>query len=141
MKKRFSIFLAFSAAITFNFLFFSISLARTDLSLTATDIAFSKEEALNGETIRVFARVFNLGDTDVYGFVVFSDNGKEMADPQPISVKANTYDDVFIDWQALAGQHDVQARIVAPSLADENTDNDTSNSCGHVVATKNHLIN
>jgi len=116
-----------------GFFFSSTSLAKTDLSLTATDIILSKEEPLAGETIRVFARVFNLGDTDVYGFVVFSDNGKEMADPQPISVKANTYDDVFIDWQAPAGQHDVQARIVAPSLADENTDNDKAVSENYFV--------
>lgn len=98
--------------------------AKTDLSLTATDIILSKEEPIAGETIRVFARVFNLGDTDVYGFVVFFDNGKEMKDPQPISVKANTYDDVFIDWQFMAGSHNIQAKIVAPSLADENSEND-----------------
>lgn len=101
-----------------------LAFAKTDLSLTATDIATSKEEAVFGEIVRVFARVFNLGDTDVYGFVVFLDNGKEMADPQPISVKANTYDDVFIDWPVSAGTHNIQAKIIATNLADENPAND-----------------
>lgn len=98
--------------------------AKTDLSLTATDIIFSKDEAVEGETVRVFARVFNLGDTDVYGFVVFSNNGKEMSDPQPISVKVNTYDDVFFDWRVMAGSHDIQAKIITTNSPDENTVND-----------------
>lgn len=100
------------------------SFAKTDLSLTAADIAFSEEEAASGETLRVFARVFNLGDSDVYGFVVFSENGIEIADPQPISIKANTYDDVFIDWKAYAGTHNIQARIITAGLVDENSAND-----------------
>lgn len=100
------------------------SLAKTDLSLTATDIVLSKDEPLAGQVIRIFARVFNLGDTDVYGFVVFLDNGKEMADPQPISAKANTYDDVFIDWRASNGSHDIQANIITTNLSDENMAND-----------------
>lgn len=98
--------------------------AKTDLSLTATDITVSKDESLAGETVRVFARVFNLGDTDVYGFVVFLDNGKEISDPQPISVKVNTYDDVFVDWRAAAGTHGIQAKIISTNLADENPIND-----------------
>ncbi|MBI2041459.1 MAG: hypothetical protein HYT20_00380 [Candidatus Nealsonbacteria bacterium] len=124
MQKIFNFSLTTAVILLSVFLFSFDSFAKTDLSLTATDIALSKDEPLAGETIKVFARVFNLGDTDVYGFVVFSDNGKEIADPQPISVKSNTYDDVFIDWLAPAGSHDVQAKIVATNLADENSAND-----------------
>lgn len=100
------------------------SFAKTDLSLASADITFSKEEAVAGQTVRVFARIFNLGDTDIYGFVVFSDNGKEMAERQPISIKASTYDDVFIDWKASAGTHNIEAKIIAASLPDENPAND-----------------
>ncbi|MBI2449908.1 MAG: hypothetical protein HYV47_00025 [Candidatus Nealsonbacteria bacterium] len=108
------------------FFFVQNSLAKTDLSITATDIAFSKDEPLAGEKIRVFARVFNLGDTDVYGFVIFLDSKKELADPQPISVKASTYDDVFIDWLVSAGTHNISAKIVGASLQDDNLENDTA---------------
>lgn len=104
--------------------FFSVVLAKTDLSVGVTDITFSKDEALAGETVRVFARVFNLGDTDVYGFVLFLNNGKEMAGPQPISLKVNTYDDVFIDWVTDTGTFDIKAKIIQTSLPDENTEND-----------------
>ncbi|MDO8559186.1 MAG: thrombospondin type 3 repeat-containing protein [bacterium] len=124
MSKIFHFSLISAVILLSVFLVSFDSFAKTDLSLTATDIALSKDEPLAGETIRVFARVFNLGDTDVYGFVVFLDNSKEIADPQPISVKANTYDDVFIDWLVAAGSHDIQAKIFAANLTDENPSND-----------------
>lgn len=124
MERCFNIFWALAIATLFSFLFPLTSLAKTDLSIATTDIIFSKEESLEGEKVRVYARVFNLGDIDVYGFVLFLKNDKEMADPQPISVKVNTYDDVFIDWLAEAGIHDIQAKIIGTNLADENLDND-----------------
>lgn len=124
MKKPFSLFFGLIAVLLLAFLFSSDSLAKTDLSITATDITFSEEEALEGEKVRVFARVFNLGETNVLGFVVFLNNGKEMADPQPISVKVNTYDDVFIDWQVEAGTYNIQAKIIGTNLTDDNPDND-----------------
>jgi len=108
----------------FSFLFGGAVFAKTDLSISVTDITFSSEEPLEGDKVRVFARVFNLGDTDVLGFVVFLNNGKEMADPQPISLKVNTYDDVFIDWQVEAGTFDIEAKIVSTNLEDENLGND-----------------
>ena len=87
--------------------------AKADLSLNVSDITFSKEEALAGDKVRVFARVFNVGDQDVYGFVAFLINDKEIAEPQPVSVKVNTYDDVFIDWIFTQGNFDVEAKIIA----------------------------
>lgn len=124
MKKPFFFFFRLITVLLLAFLFSSDSLAKTDLSITATDITFSKDSPLEGETVRVFARVFNLGETDVYGFVVFLNGGKEMTDPQPISVKVNTYDDVFIDWEVIAGTYNIQAKIVGTNLTDDNPDND-----------------
>ena len=46
--------------------------------LLTQQILFSKENAMEGEIIRMFARVLNPGDTDVYGHVVFLSNGKEI---------------------------------------------------------------
>ena len=96
MKKPFSITLVL--IIIFLILTFSIkdSLAKVDLSLKVSDITFSKEDPLEGDKIRIFARIFNVGDVDVYGFVVFLINDEIITDPQPISIKASTYDDVFI---------------------------------------------
>ena len=116
--------LLFLTALSLSFLFLiGNSLAKTDLSIIGTDITFSKDEPVEGDSVRAFARVFNMGDTDVYGFVVFFDNGKEISDPQPISVKINTYDDVFIDWPVKPGVHTIQAKIVGTNLFDEDSGN------------------
>lgn len=100
--------------------------AKTDLSISVSDITFSEKEPLEGDLVRVFARVFNLGDSDVYGFVVFTSNGEEIADPQPVSVKVNTYDDVFIDWMVVAGTYDIQGKIISTNPPDNDSNNDVA---------------
>ncbi len=132
--KRLFFTLILTAVLGLAFLFYAKdSLAKTDLSITATDITFSREESLPGDKVRVFARVFNSGDIDVYGFVVFLKNGKEIADPQPISVKANTYDDVFVDWLAESGTHNIQAKIIGANPKDENQVNDVASRENYFV--------
>ena len=123
MKELFSILFCLIIVLTLTFLFSGEVLAKTDLSITTTDITFSKNNPLVGETVRVFARVFNLGDTDVYGFVVFLKDDKEMGEIQPISVKAGTYDDVFLDWPAEAGAFKISAKIINTNLTDDNSEN------------------
>ncbi len=108
------------------FSIFSFIEAKTDLSISVSDITFSKSEPLEGDLVRVFARVFNLGESDVYGFVIFISNGKEITDPQPISVKANTYDDVFIDWIVDAGVHNIESQIINTNPPDDISENNTA---------------
>lgn len=116
------------------FLFFpKISFAKTDLSINEKDITFSKESIFEGETVRIFARVFNIGDTDVLGSAVFLNNGKAMSDPQAISVRAENYDDVFIDWKPKSGIYDIELKIANTNLKDENPDNNT-------IIKKNYLV-
>jgi hypothetical protein len=134
MKKLSQISFILVAIFLLVFLFsIENSLAKTDLSITATDITFSKKEPLEGDRVRIFARVFNLGETDVYGFVIFLDNGKEMADPQPISVKVNTYDDVFIDWSVSPGRHNITAKIIGTNLPDDNSTNNIATQENYFV--------
>lgn len=114
------------------------SLAKTDLSLSVTDISFSKEQPLSGEKIRVFARVFNLGDEDAYGFVVFTVDGSSVSEPQAISVKADTYDDVFIDWVFEKGNHAVGAEIVGAHPSDAELSNNKATRENYFVDASNH---
>jgi len=88
-------------------------------------VVFSKEEPIEGERIRIFARVFNLGDKDVYGEVIFLNNGEKLAEPQPISIRTNTYDDVFIDWIVEQGTYEIEVDIVKTSPIDENIENNS----------------
>jgi len=128
MKKFLILLTAFFCLLTSGFV-----LAGADLSLNVSDITFSKENPVEGEEVRVFARVFNVGDEDICGFVTFSLNGQEIADPQPISVKVGTYDDVFIDWVFAPGTHNIGAEIVGTYPADENIENNEAGQESYFV--------
>lgn len=121
-------------AILFGFLIYPIfAFAKTDLSIADTDITLSSENIVEGQVVRVYARIFNNGTTDVYGFVMFYGNNKELGQPQPISVRANNYDDVFIDWTAVTGTFNIQAKIINTNLTDENLSNNTVDKKNIVV--------
>lgn len=113
----------------FSFVFFILLVgveARVDLSLSISDITFSESTPLAGEKTRIFARVFNSGDEDVYGFVRFLSNDREISNPQPISIKAGSFDDVFIDWVFESGTYDLKTEIVGTVPSDENSGNDAA---------------
>lgn len=127
MKTLLGFFLSFFiySALIFVFLI-GACLAKADLSISVSNITFSKTEPLEGQVVRIFARVLNIGEEDAYGLVVFLRNGKEIAKPQPISVRTNTYDDVFIDWLAEKGEHSIQVKIIEVNPPDSNKENDAA---------------
>ena|GEM_PF-2569561 len=94
----------------------SLALAWTTLSISAGDITFSKADPLAGESIRIFARAVNSGDHDLKGFVIFSNNGKQISEPQAVSLKPKTYDDVFIDWKFEAGVNKIEVKPVDDNM-------------------------
>lgn len=97
--------------------------AKTDISLSQTDITFSQDDIVEGQSVRIYARVYNNGDTDVLGQVIFLNNGSQMQSPQPVSLKLSTYDDVFINWIPTAGEYNIEARVTGVSPADEELNN------------------
>lgn len=122
MQKIRAIILIFVISVSF-FICANEAVAKTDLSIAETDITFSKDNPLDGDTIKVYARIFNSGDNDVSGHVLFLNDGKEISSSQPISLKPNTYDDVFIDWKAKAGTYNIEAKIIDLNPADDNIEN------------------
>ena len=103
----------------------NFSFAKTDIALSPADITFSKDTIVEGDTVKIYARVFNLGDTDVLAQVVFSNNKKEMPNPQPVSLKPGTYDDVFIIWKPSAGAYNIEANVANVNPVDDAKDNNT----------------
>ncbi len=128
-------FLKYFLATLILFLCPILVFAKIDVSISETDITFSKEAPTVGETIKIYARVFNTGDTDVVAFVDFLNNGKEMALPQQISIRPNTYDDVFVDWKVTAGINNISAKIVGINPTDENVKNNVSEKKELVIST------
>jgi len=107
--------------------------AKTDLSIANEDISFSKNEAFEGETVRIFIRVFNVGDTDVRGFINITNNGKKIVEPQIISAKANTYDDVFVDYKFKSEDNKIEASLAGVTPVDENPENNRTISKEYFV--------
>lgn len=99
------------------------SFAKTDLSITESDVSFSKDNPLAGELIKIYARIFNYGDDDVLGYVLFLNDGEEISNQQPVSLKPNTYDDVFVEWKAMVGTHNIKAKIISLNVEEENIEN------------------
>jgi len=140
MRKKYSFIVSVSPALAVLFLgcvlFFPplVVFAKTDLSISETDITFSKNDILEGNNVRIYARVFNIGESDVFGFVSFLAGAKEIGSPQPISLRPNTYDDVFVDWQPVAGKYDITAKIIGQNLSDDNLGNNATIKKGIVVS-------
>lgn len=116
------IFLSFSSTIIV--LFYALPVfAITDLSMKEDSITLSKSDILSGENVRIYARVFNYGDVDVFGYIVFLIGEKEIGSPQVVSIRQDSYDDVFVDWKPQPGIYNIQARITNTNPNDENLDN------------------
>lgn len=121
IRKTKQIFLVFVFGVMALFLFSTgTAYAKTDLSVLEKDITFSKENSFAGQTIKIFARIYNNGDTDVIGQVAFFINGKQFSTLQPISVRIGSYDDVFVDWKTEEGKYNIEAKIASTSITDEN---------------------
>ncbi len=126
MKKiNFIIFALTTAVLGFlpsrNFAF-----ATTSLSINEKDITFSENNIAGGDLVRIYCKVLNTGDADVSGFVVFSDNGKNIGAPQQFNARPNDYGDVWTDWQAVAGNHSITAEIIGTNPSDGDPQSDTT---------------
>ncbi len=121
MKKNIAI-LFFSLCLLFSPL---AIFAKTDLSIAATDITFSKTEILAGDVVRIYARIFNKGDIDQDGQITFTANHEKIGAAQQISIRPGTYDDVFVDWKPVKGTYTISVAIIGAEPADNNPANNT----------------
>jgi hypothetical protein len=93
--------------------------ATINITLESQDVTLSKSEPFAGDTVRIFARLNNLGDEDVLGYVTFSDNNKQISSPQVISIKKGSYDDVFVDWKVTGGEHKIELSVFDTNNSDQ----------------------
>ncbi|MBI4215639.1 MAG: PKD domain-containing protein [Parcubacteria group bacterium] len=95
-----------------------------DLSITKSDIAFSKTELVEGEKFRVYASIHNYGSKDAKGAVTFFMGASPINEPQPISVKTQGVgDDVFVDTIAPLGEFNIRVLVTAEGESDQNLSN------------------
>ncbi len=89
------------------------------------DITFSKDILVTGQTVRIYARVRNLGSVDVSGYVYFMQGEQAIGSSQVISVRAGgTDEEIYVDFVVPEGTFNVRAEIRGTDPADENPSND-----------------
>lgn len=106
---------------------FTTKSAVSDLSISADDIRFSKETLIAGDTVRLYARVQNIGDVDVSGYVTFFQSTTVLGNSQVISVlKSGLPEEVYIDFVVPSGKFNIRAEIQGTDPEDTNTSNNTA---------------
>ncbi len=120
MKK----FFLFSWALLGIALFSNVALAASgDLAINSSNISFSNNSFLEGNTVRIYATASNNSGQDLLGVVRFYANDSQIGGDQPISLFANNTDGVFIDWTPLSyGNYKIAVKIFPwePEIDDPN---------------------
>lgn len=116
------------AAAVFNLCLPLLAQASTvDLSISPNSIRFSEDKLYAGETVRIYAAIKNVGDTDSTAQVFFYQSDYLIGKSQPISVLAGGgSDDVFVDFKLPEGSFNIRAVIQGANPADGNAANDVA---------------
>ncbi len=118
-----SIFLLFLLLLAPTFTF----AATSDLRITAEDIRFLKETLISGETIRLYARIHNMGDVDVSGYVTFFQGSSILGNSREISViNGGSPEEVYIDFIVPSSSFNIRAEIRGTEPEDLVLDNNTA---------------
>lgn len=75
-------------------------------------IWYSQDLFFDGEKIRIYSAVYNSSQYDLLGTVEFYDNGTGIGKIDFSVAGWGKIKDVWIDWQATAGNHKISAKII-----------------------------
>lgn len=99
-----------------------------DLGISDRDIFFSHEgDLVAGDHIRLYAKIHNLGEVDVEGYVEFFQGSIPIGQSQVISVRAGGVpEEVFVDFIVPSGSFNIRADIKGTDPQDENAGNNSA---------------
>lgn len=101
--------------------------ASADLSINAQDIRFSEPLFVAGDTVRIYTKIYNIGDEDVSGYVSFYQGSLLIDDSLVISLPANgNADEVYVDFIIPERSFNILALIRGTDPADGNISNDSA---------------
>lgn len=101
--------------------------ATADLAIDSGSITFSTSKFYSGETVRIYARVRNLGEVDMQGSVVFYNGTKIVGATQPVSLRVGgAPEEVFVDFLIPDSSFNIYAVLAGSSPTDENSSNDSA---------------
>jgi len=120
-------FLVLIAFLGFSFNFASAQSLDYDLGISGQEIYFSKNNLVVGDSIRLYARIRNLGKNDLSGYVRFYQGTSYIGDSQAVSVIAGSVpDEVYLDWIVPSSAFNIRAEIKGQVPSDENPSNDVA---------------
>jgi hypothetical protein len=102
------------------FTFIVISLIATNQAFAQTqgqvgfiqgNIWFSQSLFFFGDNVRIYSAILNSEEEDVIGTVQFFDNGILIGSSQFQAAKGASLEQVWIDWRATEGKHNIYAEI------------------------------
>ncbi len=79
-------------------------------------IWYSKDPFFAGETVRVYAAIFNSSNEDIAGTVEFLDNKRSLGTSDFFVERGGKFSQVWVDWSVTEGEHTVEALITKASL-------------------------
>lgn len=102
--------------------------ASGDLFLNNTNLYFSNDYVIHGQTVRIYATVGNNSQNDLLGSVQFHDQttGSQIGTDQAVSVLAGGEDTVFVDWIATGGNHTITGSIYPWDASADDTSNNSA---------------
>lgn len=92
-------------------IFAASSVSAASLGFIQGTIWYSKDPFFSGDTVRVYSAVLNGTSDDIIGSVSFYDNGKEIGKTPFTAAGSGRLQEVWLDWQATEGEHEISARI------------------------------
>jgi len=78
------------------------------------NIWFSRSPFFAGETVRIYTVIFNASGQDLNGIITFYSNDNPIGDVA-FGVAEGRTQDIWLDWEAVWGQQEIQAKITAAS--------------------------
>lgn len=101
--------------------------AAADLAISSQDIRFSEPLFVAGGEVRIYAKIYNVGDEDVSGYVSFYQGSVLIDDSLVISLPANgNADEVYVDFVVPERSFNILALIRGTDPSDVNSSNDTA---------------
>lgn len=101
--------------------------AAADLAISPQDIRFSQSLLVAGDQVRIYAKIYNIGDEDVSGYVSFYQGAMLIDDSLVISLPASgNADEVYIDFVVPERSFNILALIRGTDPEDVNSGNDSA---------------
>lgn len=89
----------------------SLSFGQSGVGFIQGNIWFSKNPFFAGDSIRIYTAILNNEADDVVGVVEFFDNEENIGTANFQAVKGASLEQVWIDWTASEGEHNIYAQI------------------------------